>query len=322
MTIFSLDDIILMAQTNSPYITDVDWCGSMMVEVFFDGRIVSFKLIYELFDKIAYCKCLDIVASLMVGQFKRKYDVYYREIYFIDKDSDDGVSTRFYSVNTTFGEKAAHFIMDCYEQAALRARYRNQLMEINYQKSLNQIHEDSPAFDIDSLVPPAPEDFEYNRDEGFPPDDNMVYSDYPDDDYPPIESYETPTNEDTFTMDEENDNAIENDSNLDMPEEEDVLSVLQESRVVMFLDFLKKEGYVNDLGVPCDYKSKGERNAIWFLICFQLNIPDKWTILAKLTNENPKSIESLYYKFRGKKNEYDLLVDKFNELYKKYVNNK
>ncbi len=322
MTIFSLDDIIFLAHINSPDITDVDWCESMMIVKFIDERIVSYKLIYELFDKIAYCDCLEIVASLMAGQFKRKYNDYKKEIYYINKDDEDGVYTIFYSEYTTFGEKTARFIKDCYEQAAMRARCRSKILEINYQKSLNQIHEDSPAFDIDSLVPPAPEDFEYNRDEGFPPDDNMVISDPPDDDYLPIEAYETPTNEDTFTMDEENDHAIEIDSNSNIPEEEDVLSVLQERRVVMFLDFLKKEGYVNDLGVPCDYKSKGERNAIWFLICFQLNIPDKWTILAKLTNENPKSIESLYYKFRGKKNEYDLLVDKFNELYKKYVNNK
>ena len=92
--------------------------------------------------------------------------------------------------------------------------------------------------------------------------------------------------------------------------------------MVKYLDFLKKEGYVNDLGVPCKYKHKGKRNAFWFLICVQLSIPDEWTILAKLTNENPKSIESLYYKFRGKAKEYELLVEEFNELYNKYMNKK
>ena len=321
MTIFSLDDIFFMAQINSPDITDVDWCGSMMIDVFIDERIVSFKLIYELFDKIAYCDCLDIVADLMEDQFIKRFNDYYEETYYINKDDMDHVSTRFFSNNITFGEYAARFIKDCYEQSALRARYRIRLMEKYYQRSFNQIQEDSTAFDIDSLEPPAPEDDEYNRAEGFPPDDNMVYSDYPDDDYPPIESYETPTNDDTFTMDEENDNAIENDSNLNISEEEDVLCVLQESRVARFLDFLKKEGYVNDLGVPCKYKNKWERNTFWFLICFQLNIPNEWTILAKLTNENNKSIENLYYKYY-KTEEYDLLVEEFKELHNKYVNNK
>ena len=92
--------------------------------------------------------------------------------------------------------------------------------------------------------------------------------------------------------------------------------------MVRFFDFLKKEGYVNDLGVPCKYKHKWERNAFWFLICFQLNIPDEWTILAKLTNENPKNLESLFYKYKDKTDKYDSLVKEFNELYRKYVNNK